>query len=59
MRALRGPSGAMSLPPIEVEVQLQDILRQGGLIYPVESVTVERAWYCTLPADGIEVRQVS
>ena len=40
-------------------MQLQDILRQGGLIYPVESVTVERAWYCTLPADGIEVRQVS
>ena len=59
MRALRGPSGGLALPPIEVEVQLQDILRQGGLIYPVESVTVERAWYCTLPADGIEVRPVS
>ena len=59
MRALRGPSGGVSLPPIEVEVELQEILRQGGLIYPVESVTVERAWYCTLPADGIEVRPVS
>jgi len=59
MRALRGPSGSVSLPPIEVEVELKEILRQGGLIYPVESVTVERAWYCTLPADGIEVRPVS
>jgi len=59
MRALRGPSGSVSLPPIEVEVELKESLRQGGLIYPVESVTVERAWYCTLPADGIEVRPVS
>jgi hypothetical protein len=33
--------------PVEVEVVLQDILLQGGLIYPVESVTVERVWYCT------------
>ena len=59
MRALKGPNGAMALPPIEVEVRLKDILGQGGLIYPVESVTVERAWYCTLPTDGIEVRAVS
>ena len=59
MRALRGAGGSKSLPPIEVEVELSEILRQGGLIYPVESVTVERAWYCTLPAEGIEVRPVS
>lgn len=43
---------------MEVEVRLQDILDQGGLVYPVESVTVERAWYCTLPAGSIEVRPV-
>jgi len=61
MRSLKasGPGGGMSLPPIEVEVQLKDILEQGGLVYPVESVTVERVWYCTLPEDGIDVRPVS
>ncbi len=61
MRALkaRGASGATSLPPVEVEIRLQDVLRQGGLIYPVESVTVERVWYCTLPSDSVDVRPVS
>ena len=44
---------------VEVEIRLGDILEQGGLVYPVESVTVERAWYCTLPAGSIEVREVS
>ena len=43
---------------VEVEIRLADILEQGGLVYPVESVTVERAWYCTLPAGSIEVREV-
>jgi len=43
---------------IEVEVRLADVLEQGGLIYPVESVTVERAWYCTLPAGSVLVREV-
>ena len=43
---------------VEVEIRLGDILSQGGLVYPVESVTVERAWYCTLPAGSIEVREV-
>ena len=58
MRTLKAGhgAGAAILPPIEVEVQLQDILRQGGLVYPVESVTVERVWYCTLPTQGIDVR---
>jgi hypothetical protein len=44
---------------IEVEVRLADILEQGGLMYPVESVTVERAWYFTLPNGSVEVREVS
>ena len=43
---------------VEVEIRLSDILKQGGLVYPVESVTVERAWYCTLPEGSIEVRAV-
>jgi len=43
---------------LEVVVVLGDVLRQGGLLYPVESVTMERAWYCTLPAGSITVRAV-
>jgi hypothetical protein len=48
----------LSLERLEVEVRLGDILEQGGLIYPVESVTVERAWYCTLPSGSVPVRVV-
>ena len=40
-------------------IRLGEILQQGGLIYPVESVTVERAWYCTLPDGSVEVREVT
>ncbi len=61
MRALkagRGKLGAPAADSVEVEVRLDDILRQGGLLYPVESVTVERVWYCTLPAESVEVREV-
>jgi hypothetical protein len=32
-------------------------LEQGGRTYPAESVTVERAWYFTLPAGSIDVRE--
>ena len=56
MRAMR-PSRkmrALSLDSVEVEVRLEDVLRQGGLVYPVESVSVERVWYCTLPMQFIE-----
>jgi len=41
-----------------VEVRLQDVLDQGGLIYPVESVITDRAWYLTLPDGSISVREV-
>ena len=61
MRALKAGRSRLGAPPVhrvEVEVRLQDILRQGGLIYPVESVTVTRAWYCRLPAGSVEVREV-
>lgn len=44
---------------IEVEVKLGDLLQQGGLVYPVESVTVERAWYFTLPEGSIDVREAT
>lgn len=43
-------------PHVEVEVTVDEILEQGGLVYPVESVSVERAWYCTLPSGHVEVR---
>lgn len=58
LRARRDTPGGLPLDRVEVEVRLQDILGQGGLIYPVESVIVERAWYCTLPAGSVEVREV-
>lgn len=43
---------------MEVAVRLGDVLAQGGLVYPVESVTVEKVWYCTLPEGKVEVREV-
>ena len=55
MRALR--EGSRAEDRVEVEVRLADLLDQGGRIYPVESVTVERAWYITLPSGGINVRE--
>ena len=61
MRVLKSTrtSRAKAADHVEVEIRLADILKQGGLLYPVESVTVERAWYCTLPSGSIEVREVS
>jgi len=56
MKAGRKPA-APSSDRVEVEIRLADVLQQGGLIYPVESVSVERVWYCTLPANAIEVRE--
>ena len=54
MRTLREKKGER----VEVEVRLADILSLGGLMYPVESVEVERAWYFTLPSGSVEVREV-
>jgi hypothetical protein len=59
MKMTKTSRAAASGNHVEVEIQLGDILRQGGLVYPVESVTVERAWYCTLPSGSIEVREVT
>jgi len=39
-----------------IELRLGDVLDQGGAIYPVESVIVERVWYVTLPAGKVRVR---
>jgi hypothetical protein len=44
---------------VEVEVSVQELLAQGGAMYPVESVTVERAWYFTLPSGGLDVREAT
>jgi hypothetical protein len=43
---------------VGVEVRLQDVLDQGGLIYPVESVITNKVWYLTLPEGGVRVRKV-
>ena len=48
----------LSLERMEVVVRLGDILDQGGLVYPVESVSIEKAWYCTLPSGSVNVRPV-
>ena len=62
MRTLRAAGNARQTESgdhVAVEVRLEDILSQGGLMYPVESVMVERAWYFTLPQGSIEVHAVS
>ena len=40
-----------------VAVRLGDVLDQGGLIYPVESVITDEVWYFTLPDGGVEVNE--
>lgn len=59
LRAKHDKLDASTGARVEVEVRLEDILRQGGRMYPVESVTVERAWYFTLPLGAIEVREIA
>jgi hypothetical protein len=44
---------------VEVEIRLADLLEQGGAMYPVQSVAIERAWYFTLPSGSVEVREVT
>jgi hypothetical protein len=58
LRALGNTVEHAAADRVEVEIRIEDVLRQGGLVYPVESVTTERAWYCTLPSGSIEVREV-
>jgi hypothetical protein len=41
-----------------VELRLQDVLDQGGRVYPVESIITSRTWYFTLPRGGVEVREI-
>jgi hypothetical protein len=58
LRAMKGLTSAHPEARVEVEVIIGDVLAQGGRLYPVESVTVEKAWYCTLPIGSVEVRIV-
>jgi len=41
-----------------IEVRLQDVIDQGGLVYPVESVITEKTWYLTLPSGEVAVRKL-
>ena len=61
LRALQAGSSraAADQNHVEVEVRLADLLEQGGAMYPVQSVAVERAWYFTLPSGSIEVREAT
>ncbi len=43
---------------VGVEIRLGDVLDQGGLIYPVESVITEKVWYLTLPTGSVRVRRL-
>jgi hypothetical protein len=58
MRAIRQGKGASS-DRVEVCARLGDLLDQGGLIYPVESVSVERVWYFTLPGTSVTVQELN
>ncbi len=40
---------------VTVAVRLGDVLDQGGMLYPVESVITEPVWYVTLPAGRVRV----
>lgn len=40
-----------------IAVRLGDVLDQGGLLYPVESVITEKVWYLTLPESKVLVRR--
>lgn len=42
---------------VGIEVQLQDVLDQGGLLYPVESVITSQVWYLTFPEGSVKVRK--
>jgi hypothetical protein len=40
---------------VTVAVRVGDVLDQGGMVYPVESVITEPVWYVTLPAGRVRV----
>jgi len=44
---------------VEVDVRVQDVIDQGGLLYPVESVITERTLYATLPTGSVIVRRTA
>ena len=42
-----------------VELRLQDVLDQGGRIYPVDTVITEPVWYFTLPSGSVRVHRTT
>jgi len=59
LRAGRDPAAVEETGPVAVEARLGELLAQGGLMYPVQSVTVQKAWYFTLPEGSVEVRDAT
>ena len=43
---------------VTVSVRLGDVIDQGGLVYPVESVITEPVWYLTAPSGRMRVERV-
>jgi hypothetical protein len=44
---------------VSVSIRLGDVVDQGGLVYPVQSVITASVWYMTLPVGSVEGREVS
>jgi hypothetical protein len=44
---------------VGIEIRLQDVLDQGGLVYTVESIITSTVWYFTLPSGSVQVRKVA
>lgn len=67
LAAQMGPGLAFAVQPdnqwveedrVTVSLRLGDVLDQGGLVYPVESVITEPVWYVTLPSGRVGVHRV-
>ena len=41
-----------------VKVKLADLVSQGGLLYPVESVITSKTWYITFPESRMKVSKI-
>ena len=62
-----GPGLSFSLRPdndwreegrVTIAVRLGDVIQQGGLPYPVETVITEPVWYLTLPSGQVRAERV-
>jgi hypothetical protein len=57
MRVAFAASGS-PVDKVGIRVRVADLLGPGGRLYPVHSVMVARAWYCTIPEGSVEVEEM-